>query len=798
MNFKKFTLVILSLIMIIIYPLNVFAAENTTKDEIVYISVSPTGNKKGVYVVNGYSLDKDEKILDYGKYKSIKNLMSLESINQNEDEISINAKKGKFFYQGDEPDKEIPWNINLDYYLDGKKLSEKDILGKKGLITIKGSVLKNPKADKIYSDYYIGQLQLSIDSKNAVVKKVDDATIAFNGSIQLLTYAVLPEKELNFEIEIESENFKMNAFTFSAVPFNMNFDIPDIDEFTNELKLLENAIGQVGNGSKDLFNGANQLNSNADLLYNSLYDIYKGIDDTKDGQYQLKDGVSKFNNGLQKYSKGIDELVIKIGELGSGMDQLKNGLSEMSTGTNQLNDGLKEYSDGIIKYTDGVSKLDDGYKEYISGIEKMGNESKKLIDGGSKLVDGSSQILDGLSFFDKLQFLDNLTESDMKNLKNIINDILKFWVDVQFKIENLSSDDLKKSLNDIKIKISNIISELEKSNISTNADDLIKKLNIKYTENEDVKKLLDESVRLANIIENTRKKFNIINDILNSILISDDQIDNLIKIIQDYNLELNRKLLPLRKALIEFDENKALENIKKLTSFKVEYQKFHNGLVEYTKGTKSLVEGINNDLIPGSKKIGNGISELNLNGKSLVEGIIGIKGGVSKLNDAINIILERLNFGEDISKVNQLKTGMDLLVENHNKILNGETELSSGLYRLSSGVLSYYNGFGQYKNGFNKFIDGFGQFEYGTSKLKNSTNGMTEKAKKQIDEKLKAFRKEGFKLKSFVSEKNTNLRLVQFVYVSDSIEKALKKDENIVEKSPSFFEKLWDIITFWD
>ncbi|MFM1541387.1 hypothetical protein ABGF49_07185 [Helcococcus ovis] len=797
MNFKKIISVILSFVVFFSVPLNLYAANNTKKDEIVYISVSPNGEKKGVYVVNGFSLEKDGIITDFGKYENIKNLSTLDEVKNVGDQITVTTKKGKFFYQGDNPNKEIPWNVQLKYYLDNKELSTKDILGKKGLITIKGSILKNLKADKFYSSYYIGQLQLSIDSKHTIVKEAKDATFAFNGGIQLLNYTVLPEKELNFEVKLESTDFQMNSFTFSAVPFNMNFDMPDINQFTDNLYQLERAISQIGNGSTRLLSGANQLNNNSKLLFNSLYGIYKGIDNTKIGQNQLKDGVFQFNGGLQKYSQGIDELVTKIGQLGFGMDQLKFGLGEVYKGTNQLNEGLKKYSDGITKYTNGVSKLDLGFEKYIMGIETMGLESKKLIDGGKKLVDGSSQILDGLSFFDKLQFLNELSENDMKNLKNIINEILNFWTDIQSKIENLSSEDLKKSLNKIKDDINNLIIEFDAQNISTDKEHLIKKLDIKDKENEDVKKLLDEAIRLGNIIKKLKEKFSIISNSINNIIITDDQIYKLVMLIKEYNFELNKKLLPLKKALIEFDEVKSLEKLKKLAGFKTQYQKFHNGLVEYTNGTNELVNGINDKLIPGGKEIGDGINKLNSNGLELLSGIIGLKDGSSKLNDVIKSILDRLNFGEDLSQVSQLKTGMDLLVENHNKILQGETDLSLGLNRLSSGVLQYYNGFGQYNNGFSQFIDGLSEFENGTSKLKNMTDGMTEKAKKEIDEKLKLFSKEGFKLKSFVNDKNENLRLVQFVYVSNAIEKTLKNEEKIIEKTPTFFEKLWDIITFW-
>lgn len=797
MKLKRKLSVILSLILCFVIPVNALAIDNTPKDEIVYISTDVDGEVTGVYVVNSFDLDKDQMIIDYGKYDNIKNLTNNNKINNENDKITFEAKKGKFFYQGDNPNKELPWNINIKYFLEDKEVSKDDIAGKEGEITIKGKITKNPKANPIYSNYYLGQLTISIDSKNATIKEYDKSSLAYKGSVQLLNYTVLPEKELEFDIKLESKNFEMDPINFNAIPFNMDFEMPDTSEFTDGLDQLESAISQLNDGTSELYEGANKLNSNTKILYDSIYQIKNGINQAVDGQSRLSDGTEKFQYGLNRYGDGINTAVNRLDSLGSGMSQLKDGLVSLRDGQKQLNNGLKEYTIGLEKYTDGVDAIKNNHVKLTDGLQEISNQENLVKDGGKKLVDGSNKIYEGLEALDKLDFLNNLTKEDMDQLGLIIDEVVLFWEYVEERIQNLNIKDLKNVLNDTKNSLEVVSDQLKNLSGVTNKNEIISKLNIDDLENEDVKKLLDEIEQLSYKIDDINNQIIFTNESINALIENDGKLDKLLENIKQNNENINDKLLPLRQSLREYDSEEVIKRINELTSFRSKYKKFHDGLIEYTNGTNKMIDAISNDILKGSKQFDKGLNELSNNGDKLLDGIYDIKNGAVDVEDGLSQILEKLDFG-DLSQINELKKGIDLLVENHKDILNGQKELENGLIRLSDGLGQYINGFSMYADGIDEFSSGIKILNDGTNTLEDETNGMSDEAKKQIDEAMSAFNKEGFKLESFVDDKNKNINLVQFVYMSDALKAPENKKEVVEDEKQSFWEKLLDVITFWD
>ena len=74
------------------------AAENTPKEEVVYINLNTDGSVKEIVVVNIFDLDEDGQIIDYGKYENLKNMTTTDKISYDNDTVSINAKAGKLDY----------------------------------------------------------------------------------------------------------------------------------------------------------------------------------------------------------------------------------------------------------------------------------------------------------------------------------------------------------------------------------------------------------------------------------------------------------------------------------------------------------------------------------------------------------------------------------------------------------------------------------------------------------------------------------------------------------------------------
>lgn len=786
----------LALLLFFSFPINVFA-NNTNKEEIVYISANVDGSIKGTYIVNSFNLDKDNSILDYGKYDKVINLTNENEIEINEDELKVKANKGKFFYQGDNPNVELPWIIEIKYYKEGKEIKVDELAGKKGKIEIKGKIYPNKKANPLYSEYYLGQLSINIDSKKAVVKKAEGATLAYNGSIQMLNYALLPENELEFNILTDATNFEMQPFTFSAIPFNMDFDLPDMGEFTGQISQLEDAIAILGDGTNKLNSGAFSLRDNTNLLFSSLGSINSGIREFADGQRELANGSKQFENGLKKYSGGIDQLVSQLSQLSGGMDDLKSGLIQLKNGSDQLKDGMIQYTNGIKEYTDGVTQIYDGHLKFTDGIKTMGIESKQLIEAGDQLVGGSKQILDGLSILNKIDLTDRITLEDLKKIEPIIDKIVKFWDDVQAKIEQLTSEEVLIALTTSKEILEGSINAIEKAQETLDVDKILSDLEIENPNNPDVLKLIEYINKANDYISKAKKDLNRVYQLISLYTDNEEKLDELLNYIEKYNKEINEKLKPLKDALDNYNPEDAYNAIVQISSFGKQYEKFHNGLVQYTNGTKELVNGINNQLLSGSQQIDNGLKQLSDNGAFLVKGGARISDGMVEISRGLATIVSHLNF-DDMSQILQLKYGMDALVGNYSKISNGQLELANGADALANGLNEYRNGFGMFKDGIGQFADGVNELTQGTNTLKNKTQGMTQLMENQIQQAMSAFLKKGFKLESFVSEKNTNISLVQFVYLSDAITVIKEEKEPIETEKLTFWQKLWDIISFWD
>ncbi|MDO4594688.1 MAG: hypothetical protein Q4B52_04850 [Tissierellia bacterium] len=113
-----------------------FASSSYTKDENVFINLNSKGDVEDVFVINQFDVKNNTQIEDFGQYKKIKNLTTSDKLKNQEGKVSFDAKKGKFYYQGDLDSKNMPWNIDIDYKLDGKKIDSSNLKGKSGFLEI--------------------------------------------------------------------------------------------------------------------------------------------------------------------------------------------------------------------------------------------------------------------------------------------------------------------------------------------------------------------------------------------------------------------------------------------------------------------------------------------------------------------------------------------------------------------------------------------------------------------------------------------------------------------------------------
>ena len=190
------------------YSLSCSAASQAEyiKDENVYVRMENDGEVLGTYVVNGFTVTDAGEITDYGDYETVKNLTDLNEIEKDKDEYTIYADKGKFYYQGDIKNAELPWNFEIEYELDGKSIDPEDLAGERGDLELTIKVRKNDDVHTSdFFDNYMLQTAVTLDNDLCEDIEAEGATIVDTGSSEKLTFTFMPGRDQVSDKERQGE-----------------------------------------------------------------------------------------------------------------------------------------------------------------------------------------------------------------------------------------------------------------------------------------------------------------------------------------------------------------------------------------------------------------------------------------------------------------------------------------------------------------------------------------------------------------------------------------------------------------
>ncbi|HWT26608.1 MAG TPA: hypothetical protein VN131_01595, partial [Mobilitalea sp.] len=338
------------------------AVANTSysKDEVVYSTLSASGDVKGIYVVNTFDIKEAGRIKDMGDYSSVVNLTNENEIAKTGNTIEFDAPKGKFYYQGNMDTKELPWIFNIAYTLDGKIISPEDLAGKSGQLEINIRTNSNPNSNTTFYQYYMLQVTLTLASEKCENINAPGAVIANAGSNKQINFTVLPGKEGNLSFKSDVTDFEMEGISIAAVPFNMSFDMPDTANMTDDLAKLPDAIKQLDDGILQLKDGVNQLASGAgDLKAGSSQ--YKGVISKLDessgsllsASSSIKGALGTISSSLKKNFGTMD--ISRLSSLPASLTQLSGGLKELSNSLNALQSGYSEAYTALDNAMAGLS-----------------------------------------------------------------------------------------------------------------------------------------------------------------------------------------------------------------------------------------------------------------------------------------------------------------------------------------------------------------------------------------------------------------------------------------------------------
>ncbi len=332
---------------------NTGTGEISAKEEVVYARLANDGTVKNIYTVNILNVSKEGVISDYGSFSNLKNLSSLAAMNYQGDTLTVDAKPGRFYYQGDLTSKELPWKVSLDYGLDGSNVKSSELSGKSGLLELRIKSSANDKVNSDFYDHYLLQITVTLDTAKCTDITAEGATFANSGSNKLLTFSILPKKDADLLITAKVKDFTMEGVQISAVPFAMNIELPDTSSMTDDLMKLTDAIAQLGDGVGDLEDGIKTLSSGTDGLRSGSARFASGISTLDTSSAQLVSGSKSISDALTTLSAS-----------------LQNSLqSNDMTALTQLPPAMTQLSDGLKSISGGMKKLSEGYGSTYTALD---------------------------------------------------------------------------------------------------------------------------------------------------------------------------------------------------------------------------------------------------------------------------------------------------------------------------------------------------------------------------------------------------------------------------------------------
>lgn len=364
------------------------SAAPSEKEEVIYITLDADGKLKNSYVVNSFS---GGNITDYGDYASVKMLNTSDPIEQNGDTITFSTSAQKAYYQGELTDVEIPWNISLHYYLDGKEYSADEIAGKSGELEIRFRITENSACSGTFFDDYALQASFTLDTEQCSNISAPDATIANVGSNKQLTYTVLPGEGMDTAITADVTDFEMSAVSINGIHLNLNVEVDDA-ELKDKVNELIDAVEQLDDGAAELSDGSTELKDGTSDAKDGASSLHSGI-------VSLDNGVATLQSGLSTVQGGLNTLNAQSGSLTTGSSEFKEGLTTIQTAVNSIsvtNEDLTRLTEASGQVKQAISDLSDGaaalqtnlgYDQYKALMAQKGLDIDALLAGNAGAVE---------------------------------------------------------------------------------------------------------------------------------------------------------------------------------------------------------------------------------------------------------------------------------------------------------------------------------------------------------------------------------------------------------------------------
>ena len=551
-------------------------------------------------------------------------LNTTDKIKQNGDKITFSSDKEKVYYQGTMEDTEIPWNIDITYTLDGKKITPEKLAGKSGGLKIHIKIDKNEKCTSDFYDSSALMASMILDTENCENITADGATLANVGANKQISYTVLPGKGLDAEVTADVKDFEMDAVAINAVKMNLDVDIDDT-ELTDKVTQIMDAAKQLNDGAGALSDGTDSMVDGSSSLSDGAESLDRGINSLDSGLETLKSGVSDMQTALNTLNSQSGTLTGGSAEVLAALQTIQAQLSNVSADTSQLEQltsSSAAIKQGIASAYNGALTLQSSvsYAGYKSTMQANGLDIDQLQAGNAEAINSISSQISELS----------ATEEQIKSMPDYSVNVISQKLVAQIDSQITSLSNVVTLLRGDSAAISG--TEQYLNGVSQGTGELVSglsQLNDNYA-------AFDVAIgTLANTVSGTANNVSGLKSAIDQLTASYTQLD---QGVNDYT-----------------------DGVAAITKA---YSQINSGTVSLASGSKELVKGSKtlksgtNELHQGAVTLSNGSKELNDGTQEFYDQTNGMD---TQIEDTMNEMIDSLTGGdsETVSFVSEKNGNID-------------------------------------------------------------------------------------------------------------------------------------------
>lgn len=391
------------------------------KSETVYFMLDRHGKPTKTIVVNSFE-GSNRDIIDYGVYENIENLSSSVRPAVEGEKIVFKSEGDDsiFYYRGELKHAEIPWDIEIKYYLDGKEVAPEVFVESEGDFEMKISV-HSGKGNK-FNDRYTVQMQGTFLSGISEIS-VENASVVAIGSQYTVASIFIPGREHTVVVKGKINGLEIGAFTFTGVRAVLDVDF-DFKSIENQIDELANASAQVLAGIVRLEDGANKLKGGIKGFADGIIAVNAGSDRLLYGNAGIAKAIGDLSNSVVLLPEGTKTLLSTLTEFQARLSMLRDSATQMMTapdpaiagfakailGQLELNQGMIEaltkinygeaaFSQALTQLNANYIAFSEGQEKYIGGVKALSGQVGILANGADVFSGSFTDLIDGQKEF---------------------------------------------------------------------------------------------------------------------------------------------------------------------------------------------------------------------------------------------------------------------------------------------------------------------------------------------------------------------------------------------------------------